>query len=209
MPNIILGQLTKAYPHHRIEEHKASCVANITTPFLGCQHPKKGHRKLDCLIFEMLFIHERKPKRNVIAPFLSFLVRLFQNEYKCKTFHMKMSSACSFIFMQIKIIFIRIVSHLDLLWNRGTRELGNDQLDPIPRPKYLFDILNYSQRRRHKLKSLINTFSDIYRINTSIYLSKGSQNATFLLFKSIFPVLNLRVVGVGEIIAVACSLSVY
>ena len=33
--------------------------------------------------------------------------------------------ACSFIFMQIKVIFVRMVSHLDSLWNRGTRELGN------------------------------------------------------------------------------------
>ena len=42
----------------------------------------------------------------------------------------KLSSACSFIFMQImiKIIFIRMVSHLDSLWNRGTRKLGNSQL---------------------------------------------------------------------------------
>ena len=38
-------------------------------------------------------------------------VPLFQNESKCETFHMKMSSACSFIFMQIKVIFIRMVSH--------------------------------------------------------------------------------------------------
>ena len=30
--------------------------------------------------------------------------------------------------MQIKVIFIRMVSHLDSLWNRGTRELGNGQL---------------------------------------------------------------------------------
>ena len=37
----------------------------------------------------------------------------------------KLSSACSFILMQIKVIFIRMVSHLDLLCNRGTRELGN------------------------------------------------------------------------------------
>ena len=36
-----------------------------------------------------------------------------QNESKCEIFHMKMSSACSFIFMQIKVIFIRMVSHLD------------------------------------------------------------------------------------------------
>ena len=31
-------------------------------------------------------------------PFPSSLVPLFQNESKCETFHMKMSSACSFIF---------------------------------------------------------------------------------------------------------------
>ena len=41
---------------------------------------------------------------------------------------MKMSSACSFIFMQIKVIFIRMVSHVDSLWNRGTKELGNGLL---------------------------------------------------------------------------------
>ena len=34
------------------------------------------------------------------------LVPLFQNESKCESFHVKMSSACSFIFMQIKVIFI-------------------------------------------------------------------------------------------------------
>ena len=58
-------------------------------------------------------------------PFPSSLVPLFQNESKCETFHMKMSSARSFIFMQIKVIFKRMVSHLDSLWNRGTRKLGN------------------------------------------------------------------------------------
>ena len=41
---------------------------------------------------------------------------------------MKMISVCSFIFMQIKVFFIRMVSHLDSLWNRGTRELGNGLL---------------------------------------------------------------------------------
>ena len=61
----------------------------------------------------------------VNRPFPSSLVPLFQNESKCETFHMKMSSACSFILMQSKVIFIRMVSHLDSLWNRGTRELGN------------------------------------------------------------------------------------
>ena len=43
------------------------------------------------------------------GPFASSLVPLFQNESTCKTFHMKISSACSFIFMQIKVIFIRMV----------------------------------------------------------------------------------------------------
>ena len=42
-------------------------------------------------------------------PFPNSLVPLFQNESKCETFLMKMSSACSFIFMQIKVIFIRMV----------------------------------------------------------------------------------------------------
>ena len=67
-------------------------------------------------------------KQCMNRPFPSSLVPLFQNESKCETLHMKMSSACSFIFMQIKLIFIRMVSHLDSLWNRGTRELGNGLL---------------------------------------------------------------------------------
>ena len=57
-------------------------------------------------------------------PFPSSFVPLFQNEYKCETFHIKrvlhaVSFSCK------SVIFIRIVSHLDSLWNRGTRELGN------------------------------------------------------------------------------------
>ena len=58
-------------------------------------------------------------------PFPSSLVSLFQNESKCEPFHMKMSSAWSFIFMQIKVILIRMVSHLDSLWIRGRRKLGS------------------------------------------------------------------------------------
>ena len=58
-------------------------------------------------------------------PFLSSPVPLFQNESKCKTFHMKMSPACSFIFMQIKVIFIRMVFALRLNLkqrHKGTRK---------------------------------------------------------------------------------------
>ena len=79
----------------------------------------------------MLFEHFYKNKashheqKQLNRPFPSSLVPLFQSESKCETFHMKMSSACRFIFLQIKVIFMRMVSHLDSLWNRGTRELGN------------------------------------------------------------------------------------
>ena len=58
-------------------------------------------------------------------PFLSCLLPLFQNESKCKTFHMKMSFTHKSIWMQIKLIFIWKVSHLDSVWNRGRRQLEN------------------------------------------------------------------------------------
>ena len=48
-------------------------------------------------------------------PFPSSLVPLFQNESKCKTFHIKMCSVCRFIYMQIKVIFLRMILHLDSL----------------------------------------------------------------------------------------------
>ena len=57
-------------------------------------------------------------------PYANSLVPLFQNESKCETCHMKMSSACSLLFMQIKVIFIRMVSHLDSFLNREAREAG-------------------------------------------------------------------------------------
>ena len=53
------------------------------------------------------------------GPFASSLMPLFQNESKCETFHMKMCSTRSFIFMQTKVILIRMVLHVDSLWNRG------------------------------------------------------------------------------------------
>ena len=74
--------------------------------------------------------------------FPSSLAPLFQSESKCDTFHMKMSSACSFIFMQIKVIFMRIyiiVSHLDSLSNRDSRELGNGLLTQLEQ-KYFVSV---------------------------------------------------------------------
>ena len=54
-------------------------------------------------------------------PFPSSLLSLFKNESKSETFHMKMSSACRFIFMQIKVFFIRMVLHLDSLYTEAQR----------------------------------------------------------------------------------------
>ena len=58
---------------------------------------------------------------------------------------MKMSSAFSFIFMQIKVIFIRIVSLLDSLCNRGTRELGNGLLGISINSKKEDNLVRYTQ----------------------------------------------------------------
>ena len=78
--------------------------------------------------------------RSMNRPFPSSLVPLFQNESKCETFLMKMSSACDFIFMQIKVIFIRMVSHLDSLWNGGTGELGNGLFTNTRTTLRMFDL---------------------------------------------------------------------
>ena len=52
------------------------------------------------LIISYMFyiVFGTKFKKN--RPFPSSLVPLFQNEFKCETIHMKMSSAFSFIFIQ-------------------------------------------------------------------------------------------------------------
>ena len=64
-------------------------------------------------LHEFFSLHFELPCMN--RPFPSSLAPPFQNESKCETFHIKMRYACSFIFMQIKVIFIRMVSHLDSL----------------------------------------------------------------------------------------------
>ena len=50
---------------------------------------------------------------------------LFQSESKCKTILMKMTLICVKMKLHPELIFIWKVSHLDLFWNTGTRELGN------------------------------------------------------------------------------------
>ena len=63
-------------------------------------------------------------------PFPSSLVPLFENESKCEAFHMKISSECSFIFMQIKVIFTRIFLHLDSL-HFETEAQRNSEMENI------------------------------------------------------------------------------
>ena len=76
-------------------------------------------------------------------PFPSSLLPLFQNESKCETFHMKMSFTYKSIRMQIILIFIWKISHLDSVWNRGRRQLGNGLLAliwwaTIQNPSFIF-----------------------------------------------------------------------
>ena len=69
-------------------------------------------------------------------PFPSSFLPLFQNESKCETFHMKMSFTHKSIRMQIILIFIWKISHLDSVWNTGRRQLGNgpnfSSFNPFP-----------------------------------------------------------------------------
>ena len=60
-------------------------------------------------------------------PFPSSLAPLFQNESKCETILMKMTLICMKKKLRVELIFIWKVSHLDSLWNRGTR-VGNGLL---------------------------------------------------------------------------------
>ena len=62
-------------------------------------------------------------------PFPSSLIPLFQSESKCETILVKMTLVCMKMKLQAELIFIWKVSHLDSFWNRGTRDLGNGQLN--------------------------------------------------------------------------------
>ena len=53
---------------------------------------------------------------------------LFQSESKCETILMKMTFICMKKKLHAELVFIWKVSHLGLLWNRGTRELGDGLL---------------------------------------------------------------------------------
>ena len=59
---------------------------------------KEEYTLLRCSFFKYNYC----PEGLINRPFPSSLVPLVQKESKCETIHMKMSCACSFIFMQIK-----------------------------------------------------------------------------------------------------------
>ena len=91
----------------------------------------------------------------------------------------KMSSACSFIFLQIKVIFIRMVSHLDSLWNRGTREHGNGLFrSPWPQIRYISAEHNrpqYETLNNYRVCALYRPDShfDIFRGHVLRYIVLG------------------------------------
>ena len=72
-------------------------------------------------------------------PFPSSLVPQFQSESKCETILMKMTLICMRMKLQVELIFIWKVSHLDSFWNRATRELGNGLLQ-----KFKSDTCNWA-----------------------------------------------------------------
>ena len=77
---------------------------------------------------------------------------LFQNESKCETFHMKMSSACRFIFMQI--------SHLRKNGFALRLALKLRHIGTIREIK--FDVTwSYVKRQTAKLKLLPSVFSSL------------------------------------------------
>ena len=96
-----------------------------------------GKKKTCCTwVFQIAEIHSPKTlvrisafwkthSLKIIGHFRVLLCLCLKTSLSFKTFHSKTSSACNFIFMPVKVIFMRIFSHLDSLWNRGTRELGN------------------------------------------------------------------------------------
>ena len=55
----------------------------------------------------------------------SYFLPPFENESTCETIHMKMPSTFMSIFMQIKHLFIWMVSHEDSFWIWGKRQLGD------------------------------------------------------------------------------------
>ena len=129
------------YHRHHIHIHSPE---SFTVRDRGADNLRSGSAEYSChwlpvffrIEFKIMLIaykvlHDRAPiytRTPWIGHFRVPLCLCFKASLSAKSFLVKMSSACSFIFMQIKVIFLRKVSHLDSLWNRDTRELGNGLL---------------------------------------------------------------------------------
>ena len=53
------------------------------------------------------------------------IINMNQSESKCETSLTKMTVICMNMKLNAELIFVWKISHLDSVWNRGTRELGN------------------------------------------------------------------------------------
>ena len=102
-----------------------------------------------------------------IGHFRVLLSLCFKTSVSSKPFLWKWVRHKSFIFMQIKVIFIRMVSKLDSLWNRGARELGNmgvsgrlQQLQRMHRSASKIKYLKLLISRQNRLKN-ITTWSKL------------------------------------------------
>ena len=87
-------------------------------PVLSCKVEKRLGTNLMTIFGKTWIGHFR------ILPCLCFKTRLVRNLFVWKWVKHPVSFSC-----KSKVIFIRMVSHLDSLWNRGTRELGNGLLN--------------------------------------------------------------------------------
>ena len=91
-----------------------------------------------------------------------------------------MSSACSFILMQIKVIFIRMVSHLNSVWNRGARELGNGLFDLHENDKIFsyewFCTKTHFGREAKGNLEMAHSFQTFFRSNCSLALKSTRES---------------------------------
>ena len=124
-------------------------------------------------------------------PFPSSPVPLFQSKSKWETILMKMTLICMKMNLLAELIFMWKISHLDLFWNRRTRELGDglllDDIFVIARViKVSAGVISWSPRLR--LITLIETLIilDITKTKSNncflIHWTKKKWNSCFCFF---------------------------
>ena len=101
--------------------------ALISQLLISCTYNCDDKSYLHKNIWTFIYSHENSYIFNTLFP--SSLVPLFQSESVwVQNILMKMSLICMKIKLCTELIFTWKVSHLDSVWNRGTRELGNGPL---------------------------------------------------------------------------------